>query len=53
MQKEASLYFRNQFRQARALVLRDAEAFDEIVFVVERMGLFLSRKVDGLNGTLR
>ncbi len=50
MQKEASLYFRNQFRQARALVLRNAEAFDEIIFVVERMGMFLKGKVDKLKG---
>jgi len=49
MHKEAALHFRNQFRQARALVLRDAEAFDEIIFVIERMGLFLTREVGTLN----
>jgi hypothetical protein len=50
MEREAALHFRNQFRQARALTLRDAEAFDEIIFVVERMGMFLTRTVGTLNG---
>ena len=50
MQKEAALHFRNQFRHARALVLRDAEAFDEIIFVVERMGMFLTHRVGQLAG---
>jgi len=35
------LYFRNELRDARAIALQDAEAFDEIVYVLERMGTFL------------
>jgi len=50
MQMESALHFRNQFRQARALALRDAEAFDELIFVVERMGTFLTHRVDTLHG---
>lgn len=37
----ARLYFRDQLRTARAAVLRDAEAFPEILFAVERLGAFL------------
>jgi CBS domain-containing protein len=50
MEREAALHFRNQFRHARVLVLRDAEAFDEIIFVVERMGMFLTHRVRQLPG---
>jgi CBS domain-containing protein len=53
MEREAALHFRNQFRHARALVLRDAEAFDEIIFVVERMGMFLDPRVGTLKGFQR
>jgi len=48
MQKEAALNFRDQFRRARALALRDAEAFDEIIFVMERMGMLLTGKAGNL-----
>ena len=41
--------FCEQFREARATALRDAEAFDEIIHTVERLGSFLS----GKTGTLR
>jgi len=42
MENEAALHFRDQLRAARAAALRDAEAFQEIVFVLERLGAFLS-----------
>ncbi len=42
MKQEIALHFRDQLRVARAAALRDAEAFQEIVFVLERMGAFLS-----------
>src|SRR5216684_3616713 len=42
MKQEVALHFRDQLRVARAAALRDAEAFQEIVFVLERMGAFLS-----------
>ncbi len=41
MDAEVTLYFRDQLRQARATALRDAEAFDEIIFVLERLGGYL------------
>jgi CBS domain-containing protein len=41
MQREIALHFRDQMRAARALALRDAEAFQEIVFVIERLGAYL------------
>ena len=42
MEPEKFLYFRDQFREARAAALRDAEAFHEIVYTVERLGYFLA-----------
>ncbi len=41
LEPEEKLYFRDCFRQARANVLRDAEAFSEIIFVFERMRIRL------------
>jgi hypothetical protein len=41
-------YFLNQLRQARAAVLRDAEAVDVLIHVFERMGMFLLHKVGDL-----
>src|ERR1700675_2576532 len=42
MEQEVVLHFRDQLRAARSAALRDAEAFQEIVFVLERLGAFLS-----------
>src|ERR1700722_13511987 len=42
MEQEVALHFRDQLRTARSAALRDAEAFQEIVFVLERLGAFLS-----------
>lgn len=44
----AVLHFRDQLRDARATALRDAEAFEEIVFVLERLGIHLTGKVENL-----
>lgn len=38
IEKPARLWFRDRFRDARAAALRDAEAFDEIVVVLEKLG---------------
>ena len=45
---EQSREFRLQLQHAREDALKDAEAFDGIIHVVERLGLFLSRKVQDL-----
>ena len=45
---EAACYFRDQFRAARAVALKDAEAFEETVFVLERLGGYLNGKGMGL-----
>lgn len=42
MDAEVTLYFRDQLRSARATALRDSEAFDEIIYVLERLGEYLS-----------
>jgi len=44
MEQEVALHFRDQLRAARAAAVRDAEDFQEIVFVLERLGAFLSKK---------
>lgn len=43
-----AMYFRDQFREARATALRDAEGFQEILFVLERFGAYLTRKIGTL-----
>ncbi len=46
------LHFRDELRDARAVALEDAEAFEQIVFVLEHIGVFLTRRVKDL-GTYR
>lgn len=41
MTEDEKLYFRDQLREARAVALKDAEAFEPVVHVLERMGRFL------------
>ena len=50
--KEAALSFRDQLREARLKAQADAEAFEEIVFVLERLGCYL-RKAQGDLGKYR
>ncbi len=40
--------FRDKFREARHAALKDAEAFDEVLFVLERFGSFLRREIRAL-----
>jgi len=42
LSREVALSFRDQLRDARSEAQRDAEAFEEVVFVVERLGCYLS-----------
>ena len=48
MDPEVALHFRDELRDARAAALKDAEAFEQIAFVLERIGVFLARRVEGL-----
>jgi hypothetical protein len=50
--REAALSFRDQLREARLKAQADAEAFDGIVFVLERLGCYL-RKAQGDLGRYR
>lgn len=52
MEQEVALHFRDQLRAARAAALRDAEAFQEIVFVLERLGAYLSNERGNLGSYL-
>ncbi len=45
MELEIALHFRDEFRDARAVALKDAEAFDQIVYILERLGVYLTRRV--------
>jgi hypothetical protein len=40
---EQKIYFRDQFRSARASALQDAEGFQEILFTLERLGSYLHK----------
>jgi CBS domain-containing protein len=37
------LFFRNQLRAARAATLADAEGYQQVLFALERLGMFLTR----------
>ena len=41
MDCEVALYFRNEFREARAVALKDAEGYQQILFVLERFGAYM------------
>ena len=48
MDPQKALYFRNEFREARAVALKDAEGYQQILFVLERFGAFMRKKVTNL-----
>ena len=52
MYREALLCFRDQFRFGRAVAVKDAEGFSEILFTVERLGSFLSKEIGTLKSYL-
>ena len=41
---EEALHFRNEFREARAAALKDAEGYQQILFVLERLGAYMFEK---------
>ena len=48
MDREIALHFRDQLRDARATALKDAEAFEQVVFVLERIGVYVTGSIDNL-----
>lgn len=48
MGRDVALTFCDQLRQARENAFRDAEAFDDIIHVVERLGSFLDGQIGDL-----
>jgi hypothetical protein len=50
--KEGALHFRDELRAARAAALRDREAFQEIVVVLEKLGAYLTKDMGSLGGYL-
>ena len=49
MKKEAAIYFRDEFKKARDSALKDAEGYQQILFVLERMGAYRKKR----KGTLK
>jgi hypothetical protein len=45
MEQYDELYFRDQFRSARSRAFRDAEAFQDLVYCLERVGIALARRI--------
>ena len=50
MTHKSALYFRDAFREARLKVLANAEHYQELLFVLERLGKHLTGKGGGLGG---
>lgn len=48
LSSEKALHLRDQFREARLVALRDAEAFHEILYTLERLGYLLKREEGNL-----
>ena len=48
MERSAIITFAEQLREAREIALRDSEAFDGILYAVERLGSFLCGKIKHL-----
>ena len=48
MTHKSALYFRDAFREARLKVLANAEHYQELLFVLERLGKHLTGKGEGL-----
>ena len=51
MTPESALTFRNAFREARLKVLANAENYQELLFVLERLGTHLTRKNESLGNS--
>lgn len=47
MDSEVALYFRNEFRKARAVALEDAEGYQQILFALERFGAYEKGRCEG------
>jgi len=45
---EIAQHFRDELRDARAVALKDAEAFEQLIFVFERLGVYLSGRIGDL-----
>lgn len=44
MDKKIALYFRGEFKKARDSALKDSEGYQQILFVLERMGSYLLKE---------
>lgn len=50
MDRQLELHYRDELREARAAVLRDSEAFPEILFAIERTGAALTGRSGTFDG---
>ncbi len=49
LDKEIKLFFINQLKEARLEALKDAEGYQKILHVVEKMGSYMTGEIRGLN----
>jgi hypothetical protein len=48
LEPNAALHFRDQLRETRLIALRDAKEFEQIVSVLERIGIHLTGRIGDL-----
>jgi hypothetical protein len=48
--REIAQHFSYELREARAVALKDAEAFEQLLFVFERLGVYLTGSIKNLGG---
>ena len=48
MDREIAQHFRDELREARAIALKDAEAFEQLIFAFERIGVYLTGSIENL-----
>jgi hypothetical protein len=49
MEREVALFLRDQLKDARSIILRDAESYDSVVHVLERIGRLCTENGEGLD----
>jgi hypothetical protein len=48
LDRQIAQHFRDELREARAISLKDAEAFEQLIFVFERIGVYLTGSIENL-----
>jgi hypothetical protein len=48
LDQQIAQHFRDELRDARAIAFKDAEAFEQLIFVFERIGVYLTGSIENL-----